>query len=79
VPRTIDQVFDEIEKVRAQKAELQKKEKELTREAQQLLDKQSERAKLLGFTPVPPETRPERVEDRVSIPAEDPPATPKPR
>jgi hypothetical protein len=55
---TLDELLDQIEKVRAQKAELEKKEKALMAEARKLLDKQLERLNKLGL----------------GIPAQPPPA-----
>jgi hypothetical protein len=46
---TLDQLLDQIEKVRAQRAELEKKEKALMVEARKLFDKQAERINKLGL------------------------------
>jgi hypothetical protein len=81
--RTLDQVYDEIETVRAQKAELDKKEQELVKEARQMLDKQTERGKNLGVVPPPPVTLPapgpgpERIDLPRSTPAEPLPTVPQ--
>ena len=48
---TIEQLLDELEKVRAQKLELEKKEKTLVLEARKKLDKQLERLNRLGIGP----------------------------
>jgi|SRR5688572_25917435 hypothetical protein len=56
VELTIEQLLDEIEKVRAQKSELEKKEQALMVEARKKLGKQTERLNRLGLgsAPQPP-------------------------
>src|SRR5579871_3163905 len=51
VEKSLDQLLDTLEALRAQKAELEKKEKELVKSIQQKSDKQAERMKQLGLTP----------------------------
>jgi hypothetical protein len=53
--QTIEQLREEIEQVRAQKMELEKREKPLALEVRKLLDKQTERLNRLGLgAPIPP-------------------------
>jgi hypothetical protein len=52
---TLDQLLDQIEKIRAQKAELEKQEQALAAEVRKKMVKQTERLNKLGLgTPVPP-------------------------
>ena len=52
--QTIDQILDDIERLRAQRAELEKQEQELVKEVRKKLDKQSERTKRMGILELPP-------------------------
>jgi hypothetical protein len=52
--KTLDQIFDELEQLRAQKAELEKKENVLIQEALKRMEKQTERARQLGVVPTGP-------------------------
>lgn len=66
---TIDQVLNELEKVRAQKAELDRKEKELAATAKELLAAISRRAGKLGVTEpevLIPTTMPSSTAERMS-------------
>lgn len=56
--RSLDQILDELEQVRAKKAEIEKLEAALIQEAQQRLEKHGERARQLGVTPETPTPRP---------------------
>jgi hypothetical protein len=47
--RTLDQLLDDLETLRAQKAEIEKKEAELTKTIQKKAEKQSDRLKSLGL------------------------------
>ena len=49
--KSLDQLLDELEAVRAQKAELEKREQEVTRAIQRRAEKQAERMNRLGVTP----------------------------
>jgi len=54
---TLDQLLDQIEKIRAQKAELEKQEQALAAEVRKKMVKQTERLNKLGLgtpTPAPP-------------------------
>ena len=54
---TIDQTLDEIERVRAKKAELEKLEQDLVKQVQRKLEKQAERVNRLGLgAPIQPPT-----------------------
>jgi ABC-type Fe3+-hydroxamate transport system substrate-binding protein len=73
--KTIDQILDDLERVRLQKAELEKKEQELIKEARRRLEKQADRANRLGVVPVPPEPPvPTTVPAPSSVPAFPAPA-----
>jgi TolA-binding protein len=56
--KSIDQLIDEVEQVRAQKGELERKEQELLKEIRKKLDKQAERVNRLGTSSPPPTTPP---------------------
>jgi hypothetical protein len=56
--KTIDQLLNEVEQLRVQKAELAKREQELLKEVRLKLEKQAERVNRLGIAPSPPATLP---------------------
>jgi hypothetical protein len=51
--KSIDQILDEVNRIRAQKAELDRQEQELLKEARKKLDKLNERANQMGVNPPP--------------------------
>jgi hypothetical protein len=53
--QTVDQMLDRLEHLRAQKAEIERKEQELLSAIRKKIEKQSERLDRLGITPRPPE------------------------
>jgi hypothetical protein len=52
--KSIDQLLDRLEALRAQKAELEKAEQELVKEIRRKMEKQSDRINRLGITPNDP-------------------------
>jgi hypothetical protein len=52
--RTVDQMLDELVKLQAMKAELEKKEQELVKEVRKMVNKQHERMKQLNLLELPP-------------------------
>lgn len=59
--KSLDQLLDELETLRAQKAEIEKKEQALTKTIQQKATKQADRMMQLGITPPAPAGAPIRV------------------
>jgi hypothetical protein len=59
--KTLDQLLDELTTLRAQKAEMEKKEQDLIKVIQQKAVKQNERMKQLGLPPTPAGNSPDRV------------------
>jgi hypothetical protein len=55
---TVDQMLDRLQQLRAQKAEIEKKEHELLNAIRKKVEKQTERLERLGVTPRPPEPLP---------------------
>jgi hypothetical protein len=51
--KTIDQILDELNRIRAQKADLDRQEQELLKEARKKLDKLNDRANQMGVSPPP--------------------------
>ena len=76
---TVEQMLDSLESLRVQKAELEKKEREIVASINKKIDKQTERMKKLGLekppvVPAPAPTIPIVIE---RIPDSPPPATSK--
>src|SRR5262249_53824238 len=60
--KSVDELLNELERIQSQKAELEKKERELKAALQKKLELQAERLKKLGVVPQPAkETEPDRV------------------
>jgi len=60
--KTVEELLNELERVQAQKAELEKKEQDLKTTVRKKLEQQTERLNKLGVTPVPAKpAQPDRV------------------
>ncbi len=59
--KSLDQLLDDLELLRKQKAELEKKEQDLIKVIQQKADKQADRMKQLGLMIKVPSTEPSRI------------------
>ena len=58
---TVDEMLDSLEKLRAQKAEIEKREQELVAAIRRKIEKQSERLERLGVAPRPAARTPDRI------------------
>src|SRR5437763_5743531 len=58
---TVDEMLDSLERLRAQKAEIEKREQELVAAIRRKIEKQAERLERLGVAPRPAAATPDRV------------------
>jgi hypothetical protein len=77
--RSLNQLLDDIQQIRVQKAELEKKEQALIAEVRKLLAQQSDRLNKLGLgAPVQPQSIPETMPPAFSLPTTPGSAAPSP-
>jgi len=81
--KSLERMLDQLESLRARKADLEKQERELMTDIRKLLDKQDERVKRLGVVPPPtpvvvPAPPPSVVPSGAGLPPFPLPGTPQP-